>query len=261
LPQRVRRWLMIMGVLLVGAMVAGTKDFSHAPALAAEGKITVFIAGDSTASNYDAARAPRTGWGQVLQTFFTGNVVVRNEAVSGRSSKSFITEGYLRNMTLLFQPGDYLLIQFGHNDEKKGDEARYTEPFTTFKVYLTQYIAATRKAGATPVLLTPVNRRSFNADGSLKLTHGDYPQVMIDLGRELNVPVIDVTAKSKLLFEQMGPEGTKRLFLYLQPGENPNYPQGVADDTHLQLNGAMEVARMVMAGIRELDLPLAKELK
>jgi lysophospholipase L1-like esterase len=258
--QNQKRWLTILGVIMVMGVIE-SNGFSGNPAQALEGKITIFIAGDSTASTYDAARAPRTGWGQVLQPFFNDRVVIRNEAVSGRSSKSFIDDGYMRSIVFQMQPGDYLLIQFGHNDQKKEDPKRYTEPFTTFKAYLTQYIEAARKAGAIPVLLTPVNRRGFNADGSLKLTHGDYPQAIIELGRYLKVPVIDITTKSKLLFEQLGPAGAKRLFLYLTPGESPNYPQGIQDDTHFQLNGALEVARMVTAGIRELELPLAKELK
>lgn len=224
------------------------------------GKISIFIAGDSTASYYDAARAPRAGWGQVLQNFFTDNVQVQNFAASGRSSKSFIEEGFQNKIVNLIKPNDYLLIQFGHNDEKTGDAARYTDPKTTFKTYLTQYINDARSKGAIPVLLTPVNRYKFSGS-NLVPTHGEYPQAIIDLGKELNVPVIDITAKSKQLFETLGPEKTFKLFLNLDPGESPNYPKGVKDNTHFTTTGATEIAKLVIEGINENNLPLAKYVK
>ncbi len=224
------------------------------------GKISVFIAGDSTACNYDAARAPRTGWGQVLQNFFTDDVIVQNFAVSGKSSKSFIEEGYLNKIVNLIKPNDYLLIQFGHNDQKVNDLPRYTDPDTTFKSYLTQYINEARAKGAIPVLLTPVVRYRFSGT-TLYSDHGKYPQAMIDLGKELNVPVIDITEKSRQLFESYGPEKTFKLYLNLAPGENPNYPKGVRDNTHFSLAGATEIAKLVVEGIKELNLPLAKYIK
>lgn len=224
------------------------------------GKISVFIAGDSTACNYDAARAPRTGWGQVLQNFFTDDIIVQNFAVSGRSSKSFIEEGHLNKIVNLIKPNDYLLIQFGHNDQKTGDTARYTDPKSTFKTYLTQYVNEARAKGAIPVLVTPVNRYKFSGS-HLVPTHGEYPQAMIDLGKELNVPVIDITEKSKQLFETLGPEKTFKLFLNLDPGESPNYPKGVKDNTHFALSGATEIAKLVVEGIKESNLPLAKYVK
>lgn len=246
-------FLLVLGLSLLNPSLAGTTG----TAAAAE-KTTIFIAGDSTACNYEAARAPRTGWGQVLKTFFNDNVAVQNEAVSGRSSKSFIDEGYLAKILNQIKANDYLLIQFGHNDEKKNDATRYTEPFTTYKSYLTQYINGARAKGAIPVLLTPVNRYKFDANGKVVPTHGDYPKAVLQLGAKLKVPVIDITEKSRILFESLGPEKTFKLFMNLNPGESPNYPNGNKDNTHFTREGATAIAKLVVDGIRENNLPLAK---
>lgn len=228
--------------------------------LAAADKVTIYIAGDSTACNYEAARSPRTGWGQVLEQFFTDQVSVANEAISGRSSKSFIEEGALDRILSRIKPNDYLLIQFGHNDEKKSDPVRYTEPNTTFKTYLTQYIQGARSKGAIPVLLTPINRLGFDGNGKVVPTHGDYPKAMMELAKAEQVPLIDLTEKTKVLMENLGLEKSISLFLHLKPGESPNYPSGSKDNTHLRLEGAMEVARLVVEGIKENNLPVAQYL-
>lgn len=229
-------------------------------ALAAEDKVTIYIAGDSTACNYEAARSPRTGWGQVLGQFFTDQVIVANEAISGRSSKSFIEEGALDRILSRIKPNDYLFIQFGHNDEKKSDPLRYTEPNTTFKTYLTQYIQGARSKGAIPVLLTPINRLGFDGNGKVVPTHGDYPKAMVELAKAEQVPLIDLTEKTKILMEGLGLEKSIALFLHLKPGESPNYPNGSKDNTHLRYEGAIEIARLVVEGIKENNLPLAQYL-
>lgn len=220
----------------------------------------VFVIGDSTASTYDETVAPRMGWGQVLQRFFKKRVTVHNQAVSGRSSKSFWDEGLFDAFLDEINKGDYLLIQFGHNDEKSQDPLRYTEPYTTYKEYLSLYIDECRSRGCIPVLLTPVNRRKWNDDGTLKMTHGEYPAAMLELGREKNVPVIDITEKSRVLFEELGIEGTKDIFLHLAPGESKNYPDGVEDNSHFKEEGAMAVAQLVVDGIWEMHLRLARFL-
>lgn len=223
-------------------------------------KLTVFIAGDSTACNYEPSRAPRAGWGQMIDRFFDANYVsVRNMAISGRSSMSFINEGVLAKILSEIKSGDYLLIQFGHNDAKKEDSTRYTDP-DTYQSYLTQYVTGAQKAGANPVLITSVNRRNFE-NGKLVLTHGAYPGAMIDLARKLQIPLIDITEQSRVFFEEAGEEGTKKLFLWLEPGESVNYPEGVKDDTHFQENGATEIAKLVIRGIKDLNLPLVKYIK
>jgi pectin methylesterase-like acyl-CoA thioesterase/lysophospholipase L1-like esterase len=221
-------------------------------------KTHIFIAGDSTASNYDAEFAPRAGWGQVLQPFFTDDVVVKNYNASGRSSKSFIEEGRLEKFADEMKENDVLIIQFGHNDEKSEDPKRYTIPDTTYKEYLTQYIEEARKRGAIPVLATSVNRNSWDGNGKLKPTHGKYPEAMIELAKEKNVPLIDITEKSRVLFEELGPEGTEGIFLILKPGESSNYPDGVTDNTHFQEAGAKEIAKLVIVGLKENQLEIAR---
>lgn len=220
---------------------------------------TVYLAGDSTVSSYGANAAPMAGWGQMLGELFEDGVAVRNEARGGRSSKSFIDEGRLAPIAEAIAPGDYLFIQFGHNDEKT-DEARYTSPDGTYPQYLKQYIEAARAKGATPVLLTPVERRSFDENGGLKDTHGDYPAAVLRLAREEDVPVIDLRQKSRVLFESLGDETSKKLLTWLKQGESPNYPEGKQDNTHFNEAGAREIARLVAEGIREAGLPLADRL-
>lgn len=165
-----------------------------------------------------------------LARFLSDGVLIRNEAASGRSSKSFIEEGRLERIMTQIRSGDYLFVQFGHNDQKPDD--RYTEPFTTYKQHLRRYIDDARLKKANPVLITPVQRRSFESDGRFKNTHGDYPDAMIQLAEELRVPLIDLASKSRQLLESLGPEASKKLFLWLEPGEHPNYPDGARDDTH-----------------------------
>ncbi len=226
-----------------------------------EDKISIYIAGDSTACNYEAVRSPRTGWGQVLGQCFTDQVIIKNEAISGRSSKSFINEGALEKIIRQIIPGDYLLIQFGHNDEKKENPARYTEAFTTFKLYLTQYIRSAQNKQAVPVLLTPIQRCQFDQNGKIMPTHGDYPKAMLDLAALEQVPVIDLTEQTRILMERVGPEKSNLFFMNLKPGEFSNYPNGSRDNTHLRQEGALEIVRLVTAGIRQVKLPLEKYIR
>jgi lysophospholipase L1-like esterase len=219
-----------------------------------EKPITVYLAGDSTVSDYSSSLAPRAGWGQVLNQFFDNQVVVKNEATPSRSSKSFIDEGRLDTILNEIEKGDYLFIQFGHNDEKIKDPNRYTEPYSTYKNYLKQYIDGARAKQAIPVLVTPVERRYFTVDGDLSRTHGDYPAAMKELGLEEHVPVIDLTAKSHALFQKLGPKSTKEVFLCLDAHENGNYPNGVQDNTHFQKTGAKMIAQLVIDGIKESNL-------
>ncbi|WP_081256695.1 rhamnogalacturonan acetylesterase [Geobacillus stearothermophilus] len=222
--------------------------------------ITIYLAGDSTVAAAPRSRAPRAGWGEMLDDWFDDNVMVKNMAASGRSAKSFVEEGRLSRILREMKKGDYLFIQFGHNDEKVNDPARYTEPFTSYQSYLKRYIDGARTKGATPVLITPVERRRFSADGRALNSHGLYPAAMKALGEREHVPVIDLTAKSRQRFEQLGPEQTKQLFLWLAPGEHANYPHEIEDNTHFHKRGAKEIARLVVEGIMELNLPLRRHL-
>ncbi|MBB6284115.1 rhamnogalacturonan acetylesterase [Geobacillus subterraneus] len=248
-------------IIVIGAVLMARTATNGDAAKARRGTtIVIYLAGDSTVAAAPRSRAPRAGWGEMLDSWFDDHVVVKNMAASGRSAKSFIEEGRLERILRELKKGDYLFIQFGHNDEKANDPARYTEPFTSYQAYLQQYIDGARAKGAIPVLITPVERRRFSADGRALNSHGRYPAAMKALGKHERVPVIDLTTKSKQRFEELGPERTKRWFLWLEPGEHPNYPEGIKDNTHFHQRGAKEIARLVVEGIVELNLPLRRHL-
>ena len=221
--------------------------------------LKLFIAGDSTAADQEGF--PYAGWGQMLSMYLKHDVVVANHAASGRSSRSFIDEGRLDAIKTEIRKDDFLFIQFGHNDEKN-DPERNTEPYSSYQQYLMQYIEAARNVGAHPVLLTSVQRRYFHADGTLQDTHGDYLPAMQQLAAEQGVPLIDMAEKTKALYESLGPERSKSLFVIGERGEFVSFPDGVMDNTHFQDYGAIKIAGLVAEGIRELNLwPLTMYLR
>jgi lysophospholipase L1-like esterase len=222
--------------------------------------VHVFMIGDSTMADKDPKTVPETGWGQVLQSFFKDTVKISNHAKNGRSSKSFIDEGLWQAVSNSLQSGDYVIIQFGHNDQKS-DEARHTDPSTTYRSILQKYINETRAKGAFPILCTSIVRRKFDEQGNLSDTHGDYPGAVRQVAQELKVPLLDLQLRTKTLVSDLGPEKSKSIYLYTSPGEYPNRPDGVKDDTHLNIEGATAVARMAVEEIRSLKLPLAEYLK
>ncbi|GGJ00395.1 rhamnogalacturonan acetylesterase RhgT [Alicyclobacillus cellulosilyticus] len=222
--------------------------------------IHVFLAGDSTMATYPPEHAPMAGWGQMFHHCFTNAVEIHNHAVCGRSSKSFLAEGRLEPILQQMQQGDYLFVQFGHNDAKP-DPARYADPFTTYQECLAQFLIRFRQQGGQPILLTPVERRSFSEDGLFTSTHGDYPDAASQLAMRLNVPVIDLCSLSAKLYVQLGNKRSKRLFTWLQPGEHANYPEGIQDNTHFNEYGALVIAALVADAIQELQLPLAAYLR
>jgi lysophospholipase L1-like esterase len=237
-----------------GGAIAGVWSLSGvADASSRTSHRTVFVAGDSTAATYATADVPRAGWGQALPVFLRPGIAVVNGALSGASSKSFADLGRLDLILAAIRPGDTLVVSFGHNDEKIDDPARYTEPWTTFQDYLRLYLDGARAAHAHPILVTPVERRRFTADGVPYLSHGDYPDAMRALAHETRTQLIDLTASSFALWSALGPEKTKDYFLWLDPGESPNYPDGVVDNTHFQAHGAIEVARLVARTLEGRD--------
>ena len=223
--------------------------------------INVYMIGDSTMANKVAKAAPETGWGQVLHLFFNSKkVTVHNHAVNGRSSKSFMDEGRWKVVLDSLQAGDYVIIQFGHNDEK-ADSARHTDPHTTYKANLEKYVNETRAKGAFPILCTSIVRRKFGDDGKLIETHGDYPVVTRDVAAEMNVPLVDLQKKTEKMVNDLGPEKSPEIYLYAKPGEYPDRPNGVKDDTHLNVQGAKKVAGLFIDGLKEDRLPLARYVK
>ncbi len=197
---------------------------------------TLYIAGDSTAAQKYSDAAPETGWGMALPFFLCQDLAVANHAVNGRSSKSFVDEGRLDTILGLIRPGDLLLVQFAHNDEKTADPTRYTEPWTTYQDYLRRYIDGARAKGARPVLATPVERRKFDASGNAVPTHGEYPAAMRALAEEAGVTLLDIQALSLALWQRLGVEETKKYF---------NWTATEQDNTHFNPPGAIAVARLV----------------
>ncbi|GAA4550888.1 rhamnogalacturonan acetylesterase [Streptomyces collinus] len=198
---------------------------------------TLYIAGDSTAAQKYADAAPETGWGMAVPFFLHGSrLAVSNHAVNGRSSKSFVDEGRLKGILSVIRPGDFLLVQFAHNDEKAEDPTRYTEPWSTYQEYLRMYLGGARARGARPVLATSVERRRFDAAGKALPTHGEYPAAMRALAAEERVALLDIQALSLALWQRLGVEETKKYF---------NWTATEQDNTHFNPPGAIEVARLV----------------
>ncbi len=193
---------------------------------------------------------PERGWGQMLPHFFNEPVTIRNHAVNGRSTKSFIHEGRWKTVLEELKPGDYVFIQFGHNDQKLADSTRYTNPYTGYRRNLIKYINETREKGAIPVLFSPIVRRNFNDNGVLEDTHGAYPLVMRDVADELDVTFIDLQLKSEDLVLSLGVEGSKMLYLWIEPGKYEMYPDGKQDNTHFTGKGATEMARLAVVGLK-----------
>ncbi len=213
--------------------------------------MTIFICGDSTAASYKPEEAPITGWGQVLNEFVPG-VRVENRAMGGRSTKSFLADGRLQRIETEIQADDLLLIQFTHNDTS--DLVwRHTDPWTSFYHNLEIYVDTARLHGARPVLMTPICRRIWR-DGKLQESHGDYPDAIRVLAAGRSVPLIDLYAKSTRYVREMGDEASKKLYLYVDKGVYPAYPNGSADDTHTQREGALVYARMTADGLKEFGL-------
>ncbi|MEU0948930.1 rhamnogalacturonan acetylesterase [Streptomyces canus] len=197
---------------------------------------TLFIAGDSTAAQKYADAAPETGWGMALPFFVRKDLPIANHAVNGRSSKSFVDEGRLDAILGLIKPGDFLLVQFAHNDEKSEDPTRYTEPWSTYQDCLRLYIDGARAKGARPVLATPVERRRFDAQGNAVPSHGEYPAAMRALAQDERVALLDIQALSLALWQRLGVEETKKYF---------NWTATEQDNTHFNPPGAIAVARLV----------------
>src|SRR5205807_460875 len=223
--------------------------------------IKVYLAGDSTMAQKLPAKRPETGWGEMLSKFFQdGAVIIDNRAQNGRSTRTFISEGRWQAIVDALKPGDYVFIQFGHNDESKEKVDRYTPP-ADYRNNLIKFVSEVRAKKATPVLLTPVRRRRFDKDGRLQDTHGEYPDIVRSLAAEYKVALIDMHRSSAAVLVQFGVEGSRKLFLQLKPGENSNYPNGIEDNTHFNPFGAEVMAGLAADGIREQRLSIAKFMK
>ena len=218
---------------------------------------TVFLAGDSTVC--DQTDEPWAGWGQMLPAFFGDGVAIANHAHSGRALKSFVWEHRLEAIIKEMKAGDYLFVQFTHNDQKAG--AAHVEPFTTFKEQLGIYIKAAREKGATPVLVTAMHRRVFDAAGHIENTLGDYPEAMRQTAREQGVVLLDLNAQSRTLYEAWGPEQSKSAFVWFPANTFPGQDKALKDNTHFTNYGAYELARCVVGELQKSDLDLKRFLR
>lgn len=219
-------------------------------------RITVHLAGDSTMAPKLAEKRPETGWGEMLPEFFDSTKVrFVNHAKNGRSTRTFISEGLWQEIVDSLRVGDYVFIQFGHNDESKEKTDRYTPP-SDYRANLIRFISETKAKGAIPVLLTPVMRRRFDSKGAVRDTHGEYPDIVRSVAAEQHVALIDMHRKTERLLGLFGEQASSTLFLQLAPGENSNYPNGIQDNTHFSPFGARIVASLAVEGIREAGLGL-----
>jgi lysophospholipase L1-like esterase len=226
-------------------------------------KTTIYTIGDSTmADKIKPDENPEKGWCQVLPSFFDLNTItIDNRAVNGRSTKSFINEKRWESVYKSLKKGDYVFIQFGHNDAKVADSTRYTNSHTAYRHNLIRFVTETREKGAIPILFSSIARRNFNEQGVLVDTHGDYPLEARLVAQEYQVPFIDLEYFSEILEQSYGPEKSKELHLYFKAGEHPYYPEGKSDDTHLSLRGAMEIAKIAIRELHKLDLGINKYSK
>jgi lysophospholipase L1-like esterase len=225
-------------------------------------RITVYTIGDSTMANKDTVGNPERGWAMALPLFFdSAEVKIENHAMNGRSTKSFMDEERWNAILKTLKKGDYVFIQFGHNDEKQEQPSLYAAPYGDYTDNLTRFVKETRAKGAFPVLMTSIVRRHFDENGALKNSHGDYPDAVRKLAKKLNVPMIDMEAKSRRLIQDMGHEDSKKLFMHLKAGVYEKFPKGKEDDTHLVWDGAKAIASLAVEGIKELKLPLAQSLQ
>ena len=242
---------------------------------------TIFIIGDSTAANKDLSKGKlERGWGMALQCYFDDNILVDNHAVNGRSSLSFINEGRWDKVLERLKPGDYVIIQFGHNDEKAPAD-RHTDPGSTFDYNLAKYVRETREHGGIPVLMNCVVRRNFAkvapkndddeklrnttfADGgqlvegdSLVDTHGLYRVAPRDVAQRMNVHFVDANQITHDLEQGLGTEASKKLHMWYLPGTEPTEPKGKQDNTHYNVYGAHVVARLLADALCE-EIPVLK---
>lgn len=222
-------------------------------------KITIYLIGDSTMANKKTSRYPETGWGMPFQYYFDSSVTVDNRAKNGRSTRTFIEEGRWDSVMQVLKAGDYVLIQFGHNDEVPSKKS-YTPP-QQFKANLLRFVEDTRGKKAIPILITPVARRRFDSSGHVVNTHPVYSNLVKEVARAHHVPLIDLDSMSRALLRQLGPEKSQFLWINLAKGENPHYPHGRVDNTHFNELGARKMAELVLKGIENLQLDLVNRIQ
>ncbi len=218
--------------------------------------VTLWLMGDSTMSVKEPKAFPETGWGVPFTTFWNTSVKVENHAKNGRSTRTFIEEKRWEAIVEQMKSGDYLFIQFGHNDEVPTKKS-YTSP-EEYETNLSLFVQTAIQNKVIPVLITPVSRRSFDSTGVFSPTHEEYAAIVRKVATRYKITLIDLDQLSQKYFKELGPENSKSLFLHLAPNEHPNYPDGKTDDTHFNEYGARKIAQIVLSEIRK-QLPALAE--
>ncbi len=225
------------------------------------GRTAIHLIGDSTMAPKDTLKGnPERGWGMYFGEYFDSGIVVYNYAKNGRSTKSFITDGRWEQVKTCIVPGDYVFIQFGHNDQKESDPVRYADPWGAYRGNLRTYIRETRELGGTPVLLTPVARRKFSGGVFDDKVHGDYPAAMKSVAEETSTVLIDMTSATNDWIRAAGDAASKPYFLWVEPGECEALPEGKHDDTHSREIGARRNCVIVCDSVRVRIPALAEHL-
>ncbi|TRZ55881.1 MAG: rhamnogalacturonan acetylesterase [Rhodocyclaceae bacterium] len=220
------------------------------------------LAGDSTMADKPLVPPnPERGWGQLFGEFVREPERIVNHAVNGRSTKNFRDQGRWAHLVSELAPGDYVLIQFGHNDAKLDDPLRYAEPGTAYRENLRRFVREVRERRAHPLLATPLMRRNFDSANILIDTHGEYAPVMRSVAAEEGVPLLDLHRASAGLLRRLGPDGSKAYFLWIEPGQYARYPKGKEDNTHFTETGARAMAALAADALRRQGHPLAGWLK
>lgn len=240
-----KNWILFAFVIFLGCSTA--KD-----------PIAIYTIGDSTMANKKQDVYPETGWCQVLENCYSESVTVKNHAVNGRSSKSFIDEGRWQTVLDSLNPGDVVFIQFGHNDQKQNDSTRYTTPFGTYSENLEKFIRETKSKGASPILFTSIVRRKFGDNGKLSQTLGDYPQATRRLSTKFDVPLIDLQRLTEEWINNLGDGPSKIMYLHTDPSDK--YPEGRKDNTHLSVEGANKVAQLALSEMKKQKLEISDRI-
>jgi lysophospholipase L1-like esterase len=204
--------------------------------------ITIFMIGNSTMADKPFNDGnPEKGWGQIFPLYFKERIKIENHAVNGRSTKSFIDEGRWDSVVSKIIPGDYVIIEFGHNDAKKDDPKRFADANTDYRWNLEKFINETREKGGIPILATPIVRRRFDEQGKFYDVHGEYPKVVRELSTKKEVLLLDLHKKSEEYIIKLGAERSKNFYLHIDTDEYSSLPEGKTDDTHLSPTGAFRI--------------------
>ena len=222
---------------------------------------TLFLAGDSTVADKPDLGLPERGWGQLFRELVQPPLRLDNRAINGRSTKSFRAQGHWQRLLDALRPGDWVVIQFGHNDSKQDDPLRFAAAETDYRANLIRFVHEVRDRSANPVLATPVARRRWTPTGEWYDAHGAYPDVVRAVAAAEHVPLLDLEARTRAYFAGLGPKGSESLFLHFAPGEHPRLPEGKRDDTHFSEKGARAVAAIVAWEMVRVKLPIARDLK